>query len=253
MQSLANITSSLNLKSIPKQALEQAKEVDLTKFEADNTRKLNELYLHDKQRAMYKSSVFNEQGVLDQHFKDFRAETAEQKNNLLKARKITKRIIDGEKFKAVFTGSAGSGKTMLSVCVMNYVYENTNMSCLFVSVPKLMDWERVRAGGSDERRAINLEKRIQNADLVVWDDLASETALKHPDKDTKIAQASEHTQKVLFYLADSRKGKNDVFTTNNTSKELMQIYNHKLISRMLTEKPENIIQFSGKDQRMLQN
>lgn len=222
----------------------------IEKLERDNTLKINMMYLKEKQRRMYKSSLYNEQGVLDHHFKDFIADTDEQKTNLLKTRQLTKCVVEGEKLKAVFTGNAGTGKTMLSVCLMNYVYENTNLSCLFVSVPKLMDWERVRAGETDQQRAINVEKCIQHADLVVWDDLGSETSLMRPDKKIKLAQASEYTQRVLFTLADSRKGKVDIFTTNNNDEELLQIYNGKIISRLLTVDNNNVIKFSGTDHRM---
>lgn len=249
MQSVNKIAKELNLKNLPQDIVERAKVINLDKFEADNNRKINLMYLQDKQRAMYHGSVFNEMGVLESHFQDFKVATTEQKTNFRRARQITKRIIDGEKFKAVFTGSAGTGKTMLSVCVMNYVVQHTHMACLFVSVPKLIDWEKVRAGGTDEQRAINLEKRIKNADLVVWDDLGSETSMQAHSQ----TQATEFTQKVLFNLADSRHDKNDIFTTNNTSAELMRIYNPKLISRMMTKKPENLIQFSGEDQRLVQN
>lgn len=249
MQSLANITKSINFKNAPKEALEKASQVNLAEFENENTRKMNEIYLQEKQQAMYRGSIYNERGVLGQHFPDFQVKNGNDKICLLKARKITKRIVDGEKFKAVFTGNAGSGKTMLSVCTMNYVYEHTNMSCLFISVPKLMQWERDKAGGTDQLRAINVEKRIENADLVVWDDLGSETAMQSNSQE----QATEFTQKVLFNLADSRKGKIDIFTTNNTSKELMQIYNPKLISRMMTKNPDNLIQFQGMDHRIIQN
>lgn len=126
MQSLANITKSINFKNAPKEALEKASQVNLAEFENENTRKMNEIYLQEKQQAMYRGSIYNERGVLGQHFPDFQVKNGNDKICLLKARKITKRIVDGEKFKAVFTGNAGSGKTMLSVCTMNYVYEHTN-------------------------------------------------------------------------------------------------------------------------------
>lgn len=249
MQSLEEIAKELNLTNLPKDRVERARTINMAKFEADSNRKINLMYLKSKQKAMYRGSVYNEMGVLESHFADFKADTYEQKANVLKARQIADRIAKGEKFKAVFTGNAGTGKTMLSVCVMNYLVETTHLACLFVSVPKLIDWEKTRAGGTDEQRAINLEKRIQHADVVVWDDLGSETSMQANSQ----AQATEFTQKVLFNLADSRRGKNDVFTTNNTSSELMRIYNPKLISRMLTQNPDNLIQFKGKDQRILNN
>jgi len=84
-----------------------------------------------------------------------------------------------------------------------------------------MECERVRAGGTDQQRAINIEKCIQHADLVVWDDLGNETSLIRPYIQIKLAQASEYKQEVLFTLADSRKDKVDIFTTNNSDKELL--------------------------------
>lgn len=113
-----------------------------------------------------------------------------------------------------------------------------------------MDWELVRAGGTDQRRAINVEKCIQHADQVFWDDLGSETSFMCTNKKTKLAQASEYTQRVLFTLADSRKGKVDIFTTNNNDEELLQIYNDKMIGKLLTVDNNNVIKFSGTDHRI---
>jgi len=40
---------------------------------------------------------------LRHHFKEFIADTKEQQRNLLKACQLTKRIVEGEKLKTVFT------------------------------------------------------------------------------------------------------------------------------------------------------
>lgn len=230
----------------------QLENIDVDAFNERNEQMLNQKYRVERKQHMYHSSIFNEPGVLDQHFKDFKADTQAQKNVLMRTRILTKRIIDGEKLKAVFTGDAGAGKTMLAVCLLNNINENQdlNLTCLFISFPKLMDWERIKAGGTDQERVLRIESAIKKADVVVWDDLGSETAMQDFRAGQQNTEASEYTQKVLFNLADSRKDKVDVFTTNNTSSQLTQIYNPKLISRMLTKKPENIIKFDGPDQRM---
>lgn len=119
----------------------------IEKLERDNTLKINMMYRKEKQLRMYKSSLYNEQGVLAHHFKDFIADTDEQKTNLLKTRQLTKRVVEGEKLKAVFKGNAGTGKTMLYVCLMNYVYEKYQL-VLFIRQRLQIDG----LGASESRR-----------------------------------------------------------------------------------------------------
>ena len=80
--------------------------------------------------------------------------------------------------------------------------------------------------------------------MLVLDDLGSESVLVNN------SEASNFTQKVLFRIADYRKNKPNIITTNNTSVQLRKMYNEKIVSRLLAKNSDNIVVFDGEDRRL---
>ena len=82
--------------------------------------------------------------------------------------------------------------------------------------------------------------------LLVLDDLGSEASFKRESR-----EASEYVQQVLFGVLNKRS--RTIITTNLSSKELSEIYNPKLLSRMYKGVVKNnaIIKFEKtEDKRM---
>lgn len=217
----------------------------------EDAKKYTAMAISQRARRMYRGSLFADQNAKYAHFNEFNANTPEKEDLLKRVTEIAKRITSDEKFNAVFTGGAGTGKTYSAVCIANHLQARKEMppySVLFVSVPALFDMELQKARGDREfiEKANIMEKRISAADVVIFDDFGSETSMRKG-----VTEASEFIQKTWFRIADVRNGRVNIFTTNNTLADLAKIYNPKLVSRMLTVDRKNIISFSGiADQRI---
>lgn len=199
-----------------------------------------------KRKRIFDSSLISDVEDLNQTFSDFEVNDEKQSVELNKSKDISKRIAQGEVGNFTFSGNAGSGKTMLAVSILNNIMNtNDTLTCYFVSFPMLVN--EVLGGINDYEMkldSLKAEKCIKNCDVLVLDDLGSETAMK-----SDVREASDHTQSLLFRLADYRKNKVNIVTTNNTSKELQNIYNNKIYSRLIAKKARNAIKFDSKDMR----
>lgn len=208
---------------------------------------LKELYAGEKVR-MINQSLISDFEDLKSNFDDFRVNNSSQKIELARAREIANEIYSGSTSNYVFTGKAGTGKTMLAVSILNGINKiTTKTTCLFISVAMLIDLELATIGNFDEftkDRAYRYEQLIKKSDLLVLDDLGSESVLVNN------SEASNFTQKVLFRIADYRKNKPNIITTNNTSAQLRKMYNEKIVSRLLAKNSDNIVIFDGDDKRL---
>lgn len=199
-----------------------------------------------KKRRLFESSLISDYEDLGQTFDDFRITDNKQSLELNKAKNIAGRIMNGEIGNFTFAGNAGAGKTMLAIGILNEVMNSSEyLSCYFASFSMLLN--ETLNGMKDygmKLDALNAEKCIKNCDVLVLDDLGSETAMK-----SETREASDYTQSLLFRLADYRKNKVNIVTTNNSSKELQLIYNPKIYSRLIAKKGNNAIRFDSKDMR----
>jgi len=199
-----------------------------------------------KRKSIYKSSLVSDWDDMRFNFEDFDTDTPEQANELAQAKNIANRIYQGETGDFLFSGKPGLGKSMLAVSILNGLNKlDTSISCYFVSFAMLVN--NSKAAFHDEGlQADNfkVEQCIKNCDVLVLDDLGSESSLT-----AQTGEATNYAQKILFRIADYRKNKVNIITTNNTGKEIAKMYDRRIISRLITRKSENTIVFSGEDQR----
>jgi len=138
---------------------------------------------------------------------------------------------DGSK-NLLLHGSYGTGKSHLSVAITKKLMEQ-GKSCLFLSFPKLLTKIRdtYNNNGVTEEELLEV---IQNADLLVLDDLGAE-------------HNTEWSISKLFEIIDDREGKSTVYTTNLSSKEMKAQFNERNFSRLMggTE----IVIMNGEDYR----
>lgn len=150
-----------------------------------------------------------------------------------------------KRFNTIFFGSPGTGKTHLAMSMLKGVndYSNPPKKCSFINVNTLMD--HIFSSFDDPTEMWNRSSSIEfigNADLVVLDDLGTESAM------TDKGQASEFVQKLLYRI--SNRATQLIITTNLSQRQFKRAYNQKIISRLFANTKNSIIDFSGiKDKR----
>lgn len=218
--------------------------------EQESIRFTKQLHQNERKR-MFKSSLVSDPDDLKTTFNDFNADSTQLQQELSRAKWIGANIRDGSKDNYLFSGKPGRGKTMLAVSILNALNSipSCELSCLFVSVEMFMnlEWTVYKNNNSwDKDELYKEEQCIRNCDVLVLDDLGSEATFKS-GKD--VEQATKHKQEVLFRIADYRKSKTNIITTNNTGKELQTMYHPKIVSRLLTKDASHYIEFVGEDKR----
>ena len=215
---------------------------------------------HEKQKMLLNSSYMPNTGtkLLEKTFNDFEVYPNEQEVDrkiLSQALIICERIKSGNIQNFALIGAYGVGKTLLASAMLTDINNSSDpqQSCMFVSVPALMDLElssrlgNVNPSQRDEfiQKRNLIEASLAKADVVVFDDLGSETTLNAGGR-----EANDTVQKAFFNILEARNDKVNIITTNKDGKALKQIYNGKIISRLLTHHAENVINFKGlKDKR----
>lgn len=199
-----------------------------------------------KREGIFRSSLVSDFSDLQYNFGDFETNTPSQVNELKQAKDIANRIYTGDTGNFLFTGEPGLGKSMLAVSILNGLNGlDTTLSCYFLSFAMFVNNSQMAF--KDEflkRDNYKVEECVKNCDVLVIDDLGSESSLQ-----SKTSEASNYAQRILFRFADYRKSKTNIITTNNTGHELQQLYDPKIISRLMTKKAANTIKFSGEDMR----
>lgn len=205
-------------------------------------------------------SYYNEQGVLKHTFKQVELTSDSTKEIAAHVKQLADDYKHGQIFNMVLQGEPGTGKSMLASCLLNDVNNNADpaMKCMYLSATLFrrlaMEQNRDMDNRDDklnkEITLDNLMKHIAEADLLVLDDLGSETSMQVQN----IKPANETMQKALFDLADSRQGKSTIITTNYSSDDLKAMYNPKIIDRIFTANKDHVVKFDGiPSYRMLHN
>jgi len=242
---------------IDKQMIEHLRKkgihIDLSNVEQDRDKRMHDAevkatqaYLHQNSLDIFKSSLIGNTESLEQTFDDFSVMNDKQNHELEQAVSIAKRIENGEKHKFIFYGKPGTGKTMLAISILNKLKDK--YSCLFVDIAQFIELTK---NFNDERAKLqvnSLYKAMKNADVLVIDDLGSESSMQR-----SASEASTYNQRILFNIAQSRDDKTTIITTNNTGAELKRIYNPKLVSKLMYTASNNVVSFNSSDYRLLKN
>ena len=237
-EQLASLTRRFHISDIPKITPEEAKK---------HSEELEQRFVKQYQAKRAKNftslrSIYNEANVLNHSFKDAEPVSDEFTTLAKKARQIAEKYTNGERFNTVLSGQAGAGKTMLAVCILNYVRrKRPEMKCLFMAATELAElaFSKYNKEEHDKQARFNQAlKDIEECDLLVLDDLGTESSMT-----TDTAESNNTDQKMLFRIGDSMQGKRLIITTNNNGQELTEMYNPKVTSRLLTSNPEHILKF----------
>lgn len=201
--------------------------------------------------VLRKDSIIDDEELWHASFDNYQVEPgSEAETNLKKAKNIAAKYLDRSyKANTIITGNPGVGKSHLAISMLKGINETIkpNASCLFVSVNEMMRLIKSSFEHKDryytEGRMVDLLGKVN---LLVLDDLGSEASFKRDAR-----EASEYVQQLLFGVLNKRN--RTIITTNLSSKELSEIYNPKLLSRMYKGVVSNdaIIKFEKtEDKRM---
>jgi len=212
---------------------------------------INRMYEEQKKGRLTKvGSLVNYGGNRNYRFSDFEAPDEATRDMLKKGKAISEDFKKEHFYNAVFSGKTGRGKTMLAVAIMNDLNTNANFTAdsLIVSMAMFEDLLMATLDGERINERRTLEKRMMRADLLIWDDFGSDTSMK-----SDLREANDTTQKSIFRIADARQAKANIVTTNHTGDELGFMYNAKIISRLLSQNPEHIINFDKLPDRRMEH
>lgn len=150
-----------------------------------------------------------------------------------------------EEASMVFQGDTGIGKSHLSMCVARE-FEKRQKTYVFIDVPELMN--KIKTSYDPKKSTMSQEEImsiIKYADLLVLDDIGAEYV--KPDANGHESWAAD----IIFQIVNSRLGKQNIYTTNYTSKDLKRKYgmlSSRIISRMMNK--AKVIKVDGDDHRL---
>lgn len=198
---------------------------------------------------LYNRSILLDKTLRDATFENFDELDEETKRNKEKALEIARKYYKGGTFNTILSGKAGTGKSHLAMSMLKVINEHSKpyRKCLFVSIDEVM--RRIRDSyGSKENEFVEqkLIKLMVDADLLVIDDLGAESGTIGSQK-----QATDFITRTLYAIVNGRMDKSTIITSNLNSKQMAQMYDSKLVSRMMKGAKGHILTFNEtNDKRM---
>lgn len=196
-----------------------------------------------------KKSILLDETLRDVTFDSFDGVDEETKKNKEKALEIARKYYKGGTFNTILSGKAGTGKSHLAMSMLKVINEHSEpyRRCLFVSIDEVMRLIKESFGRKDndftEQKLIKL---LIDADLLVIDDLGAESGAVGSQK-----QATDFITRTLYAVVNGRMNKSTIITTNLSSKQMANMYDSKLVSRMMKGAKGHVITFNEtKDKRM---
>ncbi|WP_165206821.1 DnaA ATPase domain-containing protein [Weissella sagaensis] len=188
-----------------------------------------------QERAKYfKASLWGDEAERSFTFQDWQpvmqGENEQTARNVAnQAYKVMKEL-DGQLFNVMLYGKAGTGKTSLALAIISGLSEER--SKMFVS---LVEWrDMTYQSFHDEKlqqKLAVIEKYMREVDVLVLDDFGKETQ----------KEAKEKVAGMLFRLADARKGKATIMTSNDNAVALANKYDNATLSRLIPKNPQHVI------------
>lgn len=185
----------------------------------------------DKSRRWLKErSIISDTSIKKATFDTFVDETDEEKRNKKKSRLMANDFRQGKYYNVLMSGNAGAGKSHLGMAILQAVNEHSEepKKCLFVStgelIRKIQDSFNNPESHFTQERAIRM---LQEPDVLVLDDLGAESGAIKTSK-----SASDFINRTIVAVLDGRQEKATITTTNLNSKEISNMYDARLISRL---------------------
>ena len=145
----------------------------------------------------------------------------------------------------LYSTNCGNGKTSWAVrfiqSYLNKIWASSTLKCraLFIYVPAFLAATKDFDNKNNEYLDF-IKANVLNADLVIWDDLASK---KNPLSDYEITQLLNVINSRVLY------GKSNIYTSNICPENLAEAAGERLASRVANA--SILIELKGKDKRTL--
>ena len=198
-------------------------------------------HLRKTVEALEKDSILGDESLRKANFKNYIPTNEETEKALYNARHIAGEYLKADyNFNTILTGNPGTGKSHLAMSILKAVNENSKpfRSCVFISVNDLFRLIKDAISKPDSKYSeLNMVTLLKEADLLVLDDLGSESSFKR-----ETTESSEYNQKILFGILNARN--RTIITTNLSSDELDAIYNIKITSRLYKGVEGHVIKFT---------
>lgn len=156
-------------------------------------------------------------------------------------------------------GTRGSGKTSLALAIADKVTKETGQSWLFINTIELANLISQQYEYPELKRKLDqLYKAITGiksgdgswyrkpVDILVLDDFGTEGGQKSDNLKVRrdMQEWLYRASNARIDLQNNQPTGSTIITTNNTSNELLAMYDPKLISRIVTKQPGNVINFT---------
>lgn len=125
----------------------------------------------------------------------------------------------------ILQGSYGTGKSHLAYAIAKAI-KKQGYSVAFMHIPMLMERIKATYNRNATETTDELVQLLSSIDLLVLDDVGVEN--------------TEHTLNKLFSIVDNRVGKNNIFTTNFSDKELNQNMNWQRINSRMKQNARTV-------------
>lgn len=216
---------------------------ELTHLENEKDKEIEKMRNYN---VLYNHSLLSDNTLLLASFDSFIAESVEEKTNKNQAWESCERLKNGEIFNVVIQGLPGAGKSHLAYSVVKELNETGHNPCLFISVEnmirKIKDSFSNRESKYTEDYFVELLSKVK---ILVLDDIGAETGAIDTDK-----TATNFVQRVLYAVTTARQDKTTIITTNLSSQSLFNMYDSKLVSRLL-RRPKIIVFKETSDKRRI--
>jgi DNA replication protein DnaC len=207
--------------------------------------RVKELDKHKNRNIFYTQSLITDNTILKATLENYKTELKEEITNLNDCKDFAQRFINGQVFNVFLAGVQGAGKSHLGYGILRDLNESLDVSCLFVNVEDML--RKIRGSFSDKTSKYTEEyfvKLLSEVDYLVLDDLGAETGAIGTDK-----TATDFVQRILYAVTSARQDKVTISTTNLSSETLFNMYDKKLVSRLLRN-PKYVLFKETKDKRM---
>lgn len=216
-------------------------------LEKETTAYFEKVIADKKYNTFFDESIFEDATILNARLTNYavgNGSDEESKNKMLVCNAIN-HFRAGKQFNLILQGNPGAGKSHLAYSTLWELNETRQYSCLFISVKSML--RKIKASFNNKESKYTEEyfsKLLSSVDFLCLDDLGAETGAINSDK-----HATDFVQSVLYGVMDSRQDKSTILTTNLDGKTLTNMYDSKLVSRLMRNR-QVVIFRDSKDKRI---
>ncbi|WP_210130140.1 ATP-binding protein [Staphylococcus sp. GDX8P54P] len=186
-----------------------------------------EEYKRNKQKKL--DYIFNQSNVnpslQNATVNNYKPQNEQQVNAKQTAIEYVRSFSTKEPKSLILQGSYGTGKSHLAYAIAKAVKAKGH-TVAFMHIPMLMERIKATYNKNAVETTDELVKLLSDIDLLVLDDVGVEN--------------TEHTLNKLFSIVDNRVGKNNIFTTNFSDKELNQNMNWQRINSRMKQNARTV-------------